>query len=188
MGRNSVEATKASLIRAVRARLAALTAGVAGFLAVVALRVRPAGFAAFLPGLFVSCVDFGAGFFFAVEEACPAGLVAEPPFVEPLVDCPATGSTIIKMESRPARKREASSVSVVGEDATLISSLYFVLALDVAATNHWRYRKRRKVGRVLPYWTLPESRAFHLVSRPAVRYTRLQTPILRIWHTTPAGS
>jgi hypothetical protein len=37
MGRNSVEATKASLMRAVRARLAALTAGLTGFLG--ALRV-----------------------------------------------------------------------------------------------------------------------------------------------------
>jgi hypothetical protein len=119
MGRNSVEATKASLIRAARARRAALTAGLAGFLA--ALRVWPAGFEAVLPGFFVFCADFGAGFFFAVEEACPvcpAGLGAEP-----LEDCPATGSTIIKMESRPARKREASCERVVGEDAALISSM-----------------------------------------------------------------
>src|ERR1035437_4037704 len=101
MGRNSAEATKASLIRAACARLAALTAGLAGFL--TALRVRPADFEAVLPGLFVFCVDFGAGFFFAVEEACPAGLVVELP-----EDCPTTGSTIIKMESRPAKTREDS--------------------------------------------------------------------------------
>jgi hypothetical protein len=119
MGRNSVEATKASLIRAACARLAALTAGLAGFL--TALRVWPADFAAFLPGLagfLVCCADFGAGFLFAVEEACPAGLVVEPP-----EDCPTTGSTIIKKESRPARQREASCETVVGEDATFISSL-----------------------------------------------------------------
>jgi hypothetical protein len=108
MGRNSVEATKANLMRAARARLAALTAGLTGFLA--ALCVWPAGFAAFLL--------FWAGFFFAVEEDCPAGLVAEPP-----EDCPATGSTIIKKESRTARQREASCETVVGEDATLIYSL-----------------------------------------------------------------
>jgi hypothetical protein len=47
MGRNSAEATKASLIRAVCARLAALTAGLVGFL--TALRVWPADFAAALP-------------------------------------------------------------------------------------------------------------------------------------------
>ena len=52
------------------------------------------------------------------EEACPVGLVVEPP-----EDCPVTGSTIIKKESRPARQREASCETVVGEDATFISSL-----------------------------------------------------------------
>jgi hypothetical protein len=115
MGRNSVEATKASLMRAVRARLAALTAGLTGFLA--ALPVRPAGFVVFLlvwAGFFVSCT----GFFFVVVDACPAGLVAEPS-----VDCPATGSTINKKESKPAKKREAACETVVGEDANLISSL-----------------------------------------------------------------
>jgi hypothetical protein len=116
MGRNSVEATKASLIRAVRARRAALTAGLAGFWA--AFRVWPADFEAVLPGLFAFCVDFGAGFFFAVEEPCPAGLLVETPD-----DCPETTSAIIKMENRPARKRQASCETVVGEDATLISSL-----------------------------------------------------------------
>jgi hypothetical protein len=50
MGRNSVEATKASLIRAVRARLAALTEGLAGFL-VAAFLVWPAGFTVFVPDL-----------------------------------------------------------------------------------------------------------------------------------------
>jgi hypothetical protein len=85
-----------------------------------------------------------AGFFFAVEEACPAGLV-----VELLEDCPATGDTINKKESRPAKKRAAACETIVGEDATLISSLYFVLAPNAVARNHWRYRKRRKVGQLL---------------------------------------
>ncbi len=74
-------------MRAARARLAALTAGLTGLLA--ALRVWSTDFAAFLLVL--------AGFFFAVEEACPAGVVAEP-----LEDCPTTGNTNIKKESSPA--------------------------------------------------------------------------------------
>jgi hypothetical protein len=90
MGRNSVEATKASLIRAVRARLAALTAGLTGFLG--ALRVWPADFEVFL--LFL------AGFFFVVEEVRSAGLAVELP-----ADCPATGDTINKKENKPAKKR-----------------------------------------------------------------------------------
>jgi len=104
------------LMRAVRARLAALTVGLADFL-VAALPVLPAGFAAFVPdlaGVFVFCADF----FFAVVEACPAGLV-----VAPTEDPPATGDTINKNESNPARQREASLETEVGEDATLISSL-----------------------------------------------------------------
>jgi hypothetical protein len=119
MGRNSVEATKASLMRAVRARRAALTAGLAGLMA--ALRVRLAGFEAVLPaldGCFVFCTGCCAGFFFSVVEAVPAGLVAEPP-----EDCPATGNTIIEKESRPARHWNASREAEVGEDTNLISSL-----------------------------------------------------------------
>jgi hypothetical protein len=119
MGRNSVEATKASLMRAVRARRAALTAGLAGLLA--ALPVRLADLVAFLPsldGCFVFCTDCCAVFLFAVEEAVPAGLVVEPP-----EDCPASGNTTIKKESRPARQCEASRETEVGEDVTLISSM-----------------------------------------------------------------
>ncbi len=103
-------------MRAVRARLAAFTAGLAAFL-VAALPVSPAGFAAFVPDL-AGVVVFCDGFFFAVEDACPAGLVVDPP-----VDCPATGNTINKNESNPAKNREASLETDVGEDATLISSL-----------------------------------------------------------------
>jgi hypothetical protein len=81
MGRNSVDATKASLMRAVRARRAALTVGLTGVLAV--LLVRLAVFAVFLL--------FWTGFFFAVMEDCPVGLVAG------LLDvCPATGNATIK--------------------------------------------------------------------------------------------
>src|ERR1017187_6376439 len=95
MGRSSVEATNASLIRAVRARRAALAFGLEGFMAF--LPAWLAGFVVFLAT--------GAGFFvvgpvfFAMEEAEPLGAVAEPP-----ADCPATGSTIIGKESRPDRK------------------------------------------------------------------------------------
>ena len=130
MGRNSVEATKASLIRAVRARRAAFTAGLTGFLGFLAVEL--AGFADFPTvgaGFFAVCVVFGAvfcvgffvvcaGFFVAVEETVPAGLVLDPP-----EDCPTTGNTIIKKESRPVRQRNASRETKVGEDVTLISSL-----------------------------------------------------------------
>src|ERR1035437_10668816 len=86
-------------MRAVRAVRAALAARLAGFLAFL-----PAG-AAF----FVLC---------ALDEAERAGAVVEPP-----EDCPATGSTIISKESRPARQREASRGMGVGESATLMCSL-----------------------------------------------------------------
>jgi len=104
------------LMRAVRARLAAFTVGLADIL-VAALPVLPAGFTALVPdlaGVFVFC----AGFFFAVVDACLAGFV-----VEPTEYPPATGDTINKNESNPARQREASLETEVGEDATLISSL-----------------------------------------------------------------
>jgi hypothetical protein len=48
---------------------------------------------------------------------------AEPDGVEPLDDCPSTGSTIISMESKTARQREARREKGVGEDATIISPL-----------------------------------------------------------------
>jgi len=99
-------------MRAVRARLDALIAGLTGFLV----------FLTVMDGFFVVCGVFWAvfwtGFFFVVEEACPAGLVVEPPEV-----CPATGDTVNKKESRPARQREASLETEVGEDVTIISSL-----------------------------------------------------------------
>jgi len=118
-------------MRAVRARLAALTAGLAAFL-VAALPLSPAGFADFLTvgaGFFAVCVVFWAvfcagffavcaSFFFAVEDACPAGLVFDLP-----EDCPATGDTINKNESKPAKKQVVSLETEVGKDETLISSL-----------------------------------------------------------------
>jgi hypothetical protein len=61
--------------------------------------------------------DFGAGFV-AVEEAGAAGSAGVP-----LADCPATGSTVIDKESRPAMQRAASRESEFGEVKTLISSL-----------------------------------------------------------------
>jgi len=138
MGRSSVEATKASLIRAVCARRAARTLGLTGFFAAmpaldagfadffaVALAglaaVAPAGFftigdgfcAAFWTGFFAVCAGFFAG---VVAEL--AGAVAEPP-----EDCPAKGSTINSVDSRIARQREASRETKVGEDETVILPL-----------------------------------------------------------------
>ncbi len=122
-------------MRAVRARRAALTLGLTGFLAV--LPALLAGFVDFfavvLAGLaVVGLLAVGDGFwvalwtgffavgagFFAGLEAVLAGAVAEPS-----EDCPANGSTISSMESRTARRREASRGTIVGEEATLISSL-----------------------------------------------------------------
>jgi hypothetical protein len=90
MGRNSVEATNASLIRAVRARRTALLA--LGF-----------GLRALFPAVLlvfatVFAVDFAAGFLVVVVEAGPAGVVAEPP-----EDCPATGCKTMSTERKPAR-------------------------------------------------------------------------------------
>ena len=112
-----MEATKASLMRAVRARRAALTLGLTGFLTalpallvgfadcfdVELLGLAGTGFlavgdgfwAAFWTGFFAVC----AGFFVGVD-AEPAGAVAEP-----LEDCPANGNTISSVESRTTRRR-----------------------------------------------------------------------------------
>jgi len=108
MGRSSVEATKACLMRAVRARRAALVEWLTGFEAFLAVVL--AGFDAFVlavAGLLVFCAGFPAAFF-AVEEAEAAGAVVEPPFVDPLVDCAVTGRTTISQDNRTARPREAS--------------------------------------------------------------------------------
>jgi len=115
-------------MRAVRARRAACTVGLTGFfgfLAVVGVvfaDLLAAGIGFFAVAV-VAWPGFCAGLFFAVEEACPAGLAVEPPFVGPLVDCPATGCTTIKKESKPAKNRETSLETEIGEDATLISLL-----------------------------------------------------------------
>lgn len=130
MGRNSVEATKASLIRAVRARRAALLVRRVGLLP-AALLVRLAGLVpvlagelvAFVPaldGVFVFCFGFGVGLGGALcvlTEASPAGAVAGQP-----EDCAAAGSTISR-ESRTTMQREARLGTKVGEATTLISSL-----------------------------------------------------------------
>jgi len=107
MGRNSVEATKASLIRADRARLTAWLAFLLG--------LRP-----FLPavlGFLVVCAGLLAAVF-AVEEAGAAGVVAELP-----EDCPATGCTTIKTESKQARHRPACRKTKAEENATVIPPL-----------------------------------------------------------------
>jgi len=105
MGRNSVETTKASLIRAVRARRAARTAGLTGFLGFIAVELVLADLLAVGAGFFAVgaafWIGFFAGIFLAGEETCPVGLV-----VELFVDCPATGDTINKKESRPAIQQE----------------------------------------------------------------------------------
>jgi hypothetical protein len=118
MGRNSVEATKASLMRAVRARRAALLVRRVGLLP-AALLVRLAGFVPVLAGVFVFCFGFGDG----LGDALCVLAEAEPAGVCPPSDRAATGSTIISRESRTARQREVRRGTKVGEDATLISSL-----------------------------------------------------------------
>jgi hypothetical protein len=52
---------------------------------------------------------------------------------------------IMEKESKPAMQRKAGCEMEVGEDATLIYSLYIAFAPDAAAGNHGRYRNRRKV-------------------------------------------
>jgi hypothetical protein len=102
MGRSSVEATKASFIRASRAACAALAAR---------LR-RLEGFLALAPGL--------AGFFvfFLFFEAGLCACAPVPPEV-----CPATGTTTIRIESKAAKKQEMSLKAGFGEVATLMSLL-----------------------------------------------------------------
>jgi hypothetical protein len=112
MGRNSVEATKASLMRAVRARLAVLLTCALDLL--VFLPVVAVDFAAVLAGVFAFC----AAAFLVAEGAVPAGAVAELP-----EDCPATGWTIISTESNPARQRLAWRKMGVWESATFILPL-----------------------------------------------------------------
>jgi hypothetical protein len=111
------------LIRAVRARRAALLEWLTGFEAFLAVVL--AGFDAFVlavAGLLVFCAGFPAAFF-AVEEPEPAGAVVEPPFVDPLVDCAATGRTTISQDNRTARLGKASRGWGLGDFINLISTL-----------------------------------------------------------------
>jgi hypothetical protein len=146
MGRNSAEATKASLIRAVRALRAALDALLVGFLALFPVPadfpvravfptlaavagLAPLAALADFPALAVfpalagfralAGVADAAGFFAlcALEEELD-GAVADS-----LEDCPAIGSTTISRESRPAKKRKTGCKTGIGECATLIFSL-----------------------------------------------------------------
>ena len=87
-----------------------------------------------------------------MEEACLAGLVVETPFVEPLVDCPLAGSTNIKKVSRPARQRNASRETEIGENTTLISSLYLLMAACVASQ---RWPRTTGVTEIVAKWDSP---------------------------------
>jgi hypothetical protein len=110
------------LIRAVRRRLAARAAGLSDFF--VFLPFLTADFAGFLldeEGFSDVREEFGAGFrtgFFAAEEEEPADAT-----VEPAADCPATGCAAINRESKPARQRDASRKSEVGENESVILPL-----------------------------------------------------------------
>jgi hypothetical protein len=146
MGRNSVDATKACLIRAVRAVRAALPGWPADRLLLVfgvLLLLNEADFPD-APVFFVG-VDFAdvEGFFVVVEVPAPAGVFAGAGFfasfgsagVEALglvvaspEDCPATGVTTIRAESRPDRQRDASRKAKLGEAKTVMSSLYAAFA------------------------------------------------------------
>jgi hypothetical protein len=119
MGRNSTEAAKARLMRAVRARRTARLMGFFVFLALFAFLALFVLFAA-LCALFVLRSSFALCAFLcaAEEEAEPASAVAGLP-----ENSPGTVSTISSMKSRPARKRNASRSAGDGENATLISSL-----------------------------------------------------------------
>jgi hypothetical protein len=139
MGRNSVEATKASLIRAVRAlrtsRLAcgwclrglllavrtvgfapALAVGVADF--VVALPVELVAFVAALAGAFVfcRCLAVGlAGVLCVLVEAEAVGVASCLP-----ADRAAAGSAIISREARTTMQPEASRATGIGEETAFI--------------------------------------------------------------------
>jgi len=128
MGRNSVEATKASLIRAVRALLTALLAcgwclrglfpvvWTAGFAPVLAVEV--AGLVAALAGeIFVVCLGLAVGLSGAlcvVAEVEPAGTVACAP-----ADCAACSASISR-ETRTAKQPEASRATEIGEETAFI--------------------------------------------------------------------
>ena len=110
-------------MRAVLARRAALVEWLAGFLVLMAVVL--AGFEVLAPvgaGFAVLCAGFPAAFF-AVEEAEAAGAVVEPPFVDPLVDCAATGRTTISQDNRTAKQQETTWGKGFGDFINLISSL-----------------------------------------------------------------
>ena len=107
IGRNSAEATKASLIRAARARLTALLA-----LGLGLRELLPD-----VPGFFVACAGFLAVAFDA-EELFFAVVVVDPP-----ADCPATGCTTKSTESRQASKRQAWGKTQIGEIEAFILPL-----------------------------------------------------------------
>jgi hypothetical protein len=156
-------------MRAVLARRAALLVLLTGFFVVVWLSdfAWPVVFADVLlagTGFCAACAVLGAGFFsagavlaavFCVAFAAPAagffagvfavflcavaaglsGAVVEPP-----EDCAAIGETISSAESRAASQPEASLGAMIGEDESLISSLYAAFTFDAMRENHRCYR------------------------------------------------
>jgi hypothetical protein len=133
MGRSSVEATKACLMRAVRAVLAALPGrvlrralevadfpGVPVFFDEAGFAVPDGFFAADVVPVFdvvPGWVGFVFGFGFVVADV--AGFV-----VLSVVDWAAIGVAASRMESRPHMQIEASRIAKFGEAKTLICSLY----------------------------------------------------------------
>jgi len=172
MGRSSVEATKACLMRAVRARRAALLVRLACFLALPAVLL--AGFDAFVPaaaGLLVFCAGFPAAFFAVV--AVSAGGGAEPPFADPLVDCAETGRTIISQGNRTAMQREASRGAGVEDFTKLMPSLYAAFGLLRSARTSAVTAKYARMGATAPVPHIPDVEGAGLVPGLVVRYTRL---------------
>jgi hypothetical protein len=129
MGRSSVEATKASLMRAVRAVLAALLLRVAGFLwrvlAVCApdflVEVDRAAVVGFFDAEDLVAEPAADDFFvdLGLVEVGAAGFDVESP-----EDCAATGATTINRDNNPASKRSLVRKTVFGEAKTLMSPLY----------------------------------------------------------------
>jgi hypothetical protein len=107
MGRNSADATNASLIRAARARLTALLACRLGLLDFLPAATRFAAVGAFFFAVagavvFAVIAVFGAVFFVAAVEAAPEGAAVDPP-----EDCPITGCKTMSTKRRPAREHAA---------------------------------------------------------------------------------
>jgi hypothetical protein len=106
MGRNSAEATKASLIRAARARLTSWLALFFGLRVFLPVRVV-------LPAAVAGC--FAEVFVVAAAGSVAAGELAE--------DCPATGSMTKSKDNNPAMPRPGKRRRHVEEKATFMIPL-----------------------------------------------------------------